>query len=527
MHILPYLETVQMRYIIYVMFSFSLKTKITGLLVFTVVAAIGVYLLFSIKTFESDKLAYVYDNLNFRGQISSEKLRSYFNESINEIEKLKNTRNIDLAAKYPNFIFLEYKFSPKKIRTFYNKNSLQKFSITKDFLKGVQLNTKTKKEESIVGHKFKPINQSDKLPLVFIEGKTANGIYYSAFVSSDRLYEIFDVNSIYGFYLFNHNRELLDSSELPGQEKQVIISEKLNEFSRKKVEQVVQEVSFNEKDQSIMTFAKLPEFDSYLVMEVNKKTALIAMYELLNKSLLFAIFLVSLGIIISILFSRTLTKPLFSILEAVNEIASGNYAVEIKVKSKDEIGFLARSFMEMGKAIIKRDKELADLNKNLEKLVEKRTMQLKEEAKKVENLINNMRQALFRIDSKGKVMAPVSAYSETIFGTDITDKNVKKTLYKDVDVKSEMMASIDSVMISTFGEDDLQWELSEDGLPDEVKLGNKILKVNYTPLWDDDELMHEIMIVVEDITKLKELEANEQEIKSEVEFIKTISKKRR
>lgn len=52
-------------------------------------------------------------------------------------------------------------------------------------------------------------------------------------------------------------------------------------------------------------------------------------------------------IILYIYFKKTITTPLKKIAEASGEIADGNLSINVDVKSKDEIGFLANAFREM------------------------------------------------------------------------------------------------------------------------------------------------------------------------------------
>ncbi|WP_347490512.1 methyl-accepting chemotaxis protein [Desulfoscipio sp. XC116] len=58
----------------------------------------------------------------------------------------------------------------------------------------------------------------------------------------------------------------------------------------------------------------------------------------------FAIFL---GIIIALAFARSVTSPVANLVQAANSAAAGDLTVDIKVKTKDEIGVLAAAFSKM------------------------------------------------------------------------------------------------------------------------------------------------------------------------------------
>lgn len=50
----------------------------------------------------------------------------------------------------------------------------------------------------------------------------------------------------------------------------------------------------------------------------------------------------------------------------------------------------------------------------------------------ISNLMHNLRQAVFTIDKDHNIIAPVSAYSSSVFGQDIVGENVVDMVYKDV-----------------------------------------------------------------------------------------------
>lgn len=142
---------------------------------------------------------------------------------------------------------------------------------------------------------------------------------------------------------------------------------------------------------------------------------------------------------------------------------------------------------------------------------------------KVSALLNNIRQGIFVVLADGQIIDPVSAFAATIFEGEIVGKNVHEVLYRDIDPKSEVYASIRSGFITSFGEDAMQWMLSEDNFPRKVHLKfnsengearTKTLKVAYCPLWKEgahEECLDRIMFVIEDITQLELLEKQMEE----------------
>ncbi len=133
----------------------------------------------------------------------------------------------------------------------------------------------------------------------------------------------------------------------------------------------------------------------------------------------------------------------------------------------------------------------------------------------ISNLMHNMRQAVFSIDSKTEVVSPVSRYSNTVFDDDIVGKSIYQILYQEIEPGSQLMAQAKMGLVSTFGEDELQWMMTADCLPSQVNrklknpatrvLEDRILKLTYTPLWNKEEKLQNIMIVAEDVTEIEML----------------------
>tara|TARA_Y100001954_G_scaffold143804_1_gene153216 strand:- start:862 stop:4434 length:3573 start_codon:yes stop_codon:yes gene_type:complete len=160
------------------------------------------------------------------------------------------------------------------------------------------------------------------------------------------------------------------------------------------------------------------------------------------------------------------------------------------------------------------------LSRHLEKEVEIRTkeaVEARNEAieseRKVSNLLNNMGQSVFTVDSKGVILGPVSFYSNLIFDGPIEGKNIFDILYKDLDKKSELYSTMLFAFNTIFDADSLQWELMLENFPQKINLSIrngdvvevKILSCKLYPLWNEAELLERMMFVVEDITQLEKL----------------------
>lgn len=147
--------------------------------------------------------------------------------------------------------------------------------------------------------------------------------------------------------------------------------------------------------------------------------------------------------------------------------------------------------------------------------VEDRNRLLRIENRKVSNLLNHMRQAVFSVENGGEIVGPVSKYSEIVFGESIIGQNVFQCLYDQIPQESEQYSGLQSAMNAVFGESLMQWELVEDHFPrrlirsiwnDQGSISEQVLKVVASPIWDEQGLLEKIMYVVEDVTEVEKLE---------------------
>lgn len=90
-----------------------------------------------------------------------------------------------------------------------------------------------------------------------------------------------------------------------------------------------------------------------------------------------AVLLLLIGIVLTWLISRSITKPLEKLAVAARGIAKGDFSQKVELKRTDELGVLSHAFNVMAK-------EVSDTQKNLEANVAKRTAQLEQANKELE-----------------------------------------------------------------------------------------------------------------------------------------------
>ncbi len=121
--------------------------------------------------------------------------------------------------------------------------------------------------------------------------------------------------------------------------------------------------------------------------------------DMVVRSILTSVVFVGMGIIIVLLMSTRLSNPLVRLTESARELAKGNFsaALNIEVKSEDEVGILAAAFKEMSRNLKASYRKLEDYSQTLEQKVAERTrelastnMQLQEASQAKSSFLANM-----------------------------------------------------------------------------------------------------------------------------------------
>ncbi len=111
------------------------------------------------------------------------------------------------------------------------------------------------------------------------------------------------------------------------------------------------ELKSNDGHPLLASFAKTSFAELTVVALVDRKAALAAVDDLLRKSLVFFILLISASTVVSLFASGTLTSALTDLFGATKKVAEGNFDIKVKVRSNDEIGSLADSFNAMASEV--------------------------------------------------------------------------------------------------------------------------------------------------------------------------------
>ncbi|MCL1834298.1 MAG: HAMP domain-containing protein [Leptospirales bacterium] len=109
-------------------------------------------------------------------------------------------------------------------------------------------------------------------------------------------------------------------------------------------------------DRYLAAFRHLEFAGAAVVSTVPANVAFASVYKILRVILYITLISLAAAVILILLFSRTLTRPIRRLVTAANTIQSGDFSVVVPETSRDEIGRLSASFTNMAHGLAEREK---------------------------------------------------------------------------------------------------------------------------------------------------------------------------
>jgi HAMP domain-containing protein len=167
---------------------------------------------------------------------------------------------------------------------------------------------------------------------------------------------------------------------------------------------------------------------------------------------------------------------------------------------------------------------IEEQNRTLEQKVEERTQALQEKTNDILNMMQNMHQGLFTIMEGGVIHHEYAAYLEAILETDkIANRNFMDLLFNSCNLGSDRLNQVETAVEALLGSDEMMFDFNSHLLANEIVVSlegdrTKILELDWDPIILDGDI-DKIMVTVRDVTALKELQAEAEEQKRELEII--------
>ena len=136
-----------------------------------------------------------------------------------------------------------------------------------------------------------------------------------------------------------------------------------------------EEVQDQDNESLLISFSPVNYGTFFVVSTVPKKVALEAVQTLLRKSLIFFALLICVTLVISLIASKNMTAALTQLFQATQAVAQGKFDIRVKVNGGDEVGSLAQSFNKMAAEVSRLMSETAEKSRMESELKTAQTVQ--------------------------------------------------------------------------------------------------------------------------------------------------------
>jgi signal transduction histidine kinase len=133
-----------------------------------------------------------------------------------------------------------------------------------------------------------------------------------------------------------------------------------------------------ESEARLGAFSKSPTGEFVVFSSSAEDKVFGAISEVVTRSLIFTLILLTLAFLAAVLLSRSLTSPLAALVARMHKVSEGDLQSQIPIKSSDETGMLAFSFNQMISDLRQSRDQLEEANRDLDKKVQERTVEIKE-----------------------------------------------------------------------------------------------------------------------------------------------------
>ncbi len=228
-----------------------------------------------------------------------------------------------------------------------------------------------------------------------------------------------------------------------------------------------------------------------------------------QRNLIVAIIFMTLALVIAGFVSAyiSIMRGLNDLSDAVNTMAAGDLSARAEITTTDEIGAVGTQF-----------------NLMVESLAQ-RTVQLREKTNDIQNMLHHMPQGILTIVEGGVIHPEYSDYLETIFETkDVKGQSVIEFIFANGNIGTDALSQVEATTSACIGEDRMNFEFNSHLLIDAVSKTMpdgrvKYLELNWSPICSENDTVDKIMVCVRDVTELRQLEAEAEDQKRELQMI--------
>ncbi len=361
----------------------SLRYKLLILLVSLPLITLGLYLVMATDLFQQDKVAYVFDS-------SATVSRSLATQTRMEMHSAYGS----LRSIVENFNFSGGAFNPIAQRLFEKNDRLLAVTLVRKDKNGLyvtlgklerdEASAKLIADSKMIAQIQNPAVQngaailsvestSDQVLLAYRLGEatdTHHMLILSLYRASD-LRNAFAMVGMYKSIVYSKSASVVIGASDTETRDVPLLAKVFND----KISEGTGELKLTDARSYLVSYAQVGLGDLFVISQVDKSKALKAVDVLVSKSLLFFAALLATTLLISVFASNQLTSTIRELFEATKKIGQGDFQVNVRSNSSDEVGGLAESFNWMAAEVSRLMTETAEKARMASELSTVKTVQ--------------------------------------------------------------------------------------------------------------------------------------------------------
>ncbi|MCC6275556.1 MAG: HAMP domain-containing protein, partial [Leptospiraceae bacterium] len=115
------------------------------------------------------------------------------------------------------------------------------------------------------------------------------------------------------------------------------------------------------------SFKKIPNADVGIIATIAEKKAFEEVYNIRRRNIFLMIVVLNLAILIVYYFAKSISQPILKLVSAAKQIEFGQFALNLKPTTTDEVGILTNSFLSMSNGLMERENLKASFGKFVNK----------------------------------------------------------------------------------------------------------------------------------------------------------------
>jgi len=218
----------------------------------------------------------------------------------------------------------------------------------------------------------------------------------------------------------------------------------------------------------------------------------------------------------------------------VATLAESQQAVKLNLYMGVAIGLMNLMFMGVLVYFIRNNVRMmaviAEQNASLERKVAERTAELTQKTNDINAMLHNMSLGVCTVIAGNRIHPEYSHHMRTIFDTEnFAHAPLMTTLFAHAAMGVDTRDQVEVALSAIVGEDSMMFDFNGHLLPRETSLiaadgKNKVLQMDWSPILDEVGNVDKVLLIVQDVTHLRELELASAHQKEELDIIAQLIK---